>query len=270
MLGRFSIKKRIRVELPDNQRVIAIGDIHGQLNRLEKLMTYVDAYRERNPIAHEEFVFLGDFTDRGPFSAQVVNYLIQRKSKAEQEGRTETFLQGNHEELLIDTCIGNGDRTGPWLRNGGKQTLESYSKIYDFPLPGRNGSDDAIEQLRAKFPKNHMDFYKSLSPMHQVGPLVFVHAGLDMDATLTEQRPENIFWIRGPFLNWQGPLKDFLVVHGHSITANFKPEILPHRIGIDTGSYRRSGKITAAIFEKNSVRFFSSGTLKKFGAGPFS
>jgi len=270
MLSRLSIKKRIRVELADNQRVIAIGDIHGQLNRLEKLMTYVDAYRHRNPIDHEEFVFLGDFADRGPFSAQVIDYLIQRKSKAEQEGRIETFLQGNHEELLIDTCIGQAERTGPWLRNGGQQTLESYSKTYDFSISDFRKTDDAINQLRTNFPKKHRAFYKSLSMMHQVGPLVFVHAGLDMNTALAEQSPENLFWIRGPFLNWEGPLKDFVVVHGHSITANFKPEILPHRIGIDTGSYRRKGKITAAIFERNSVRFFSSGTLKKFGTGPFS
>lgn len=270
MLGRLTNKKRIRVELAKDLRVIAIGDIHGHINRLEKVMTYVDAYRQRNPIAQEQFIFLGDFADRGPHSAQVIDYLIQRKTKAETEGRTETFLQGNHEELLLDSCLGKGQKTSPWLRNGGQQTVEDYSKTYNFPLTDRTNLESSIEQFRENFPEKHMDFYKSLTSMHQVGPLVFVHAGLNMETPIADQRPEDMFWIRGPFLKWHGPPKDFVVVHGHSITANYKPEILPHRIGIDTGSYKKKGKITAAVFEGNTVRFFSSGTRKKFGNGPFS
>ncbi len=46
---------------------IAIGDIHGCLRPLMRLI-------ERLPV-DEELVFLGDYIDRGPESAGVVNYL---------------------------------------------------------------------------------------------------------------------------------------------------------------------------------------------------
>ena len=52
--------------------------------------------------------------------------------------------------------------------------------------------------------------------------------------------------------------------------ATSLPATVKHRIGIDTGSYKTKGRITAAIFESNTVRFISSGTKKDFEVNNFS
>jgi serine/threonine protein phosphatase 1 len=61
-------------------------------------------------------------------------------------------------------------------------------------------------------------------------------------------------WIRDEFLKSD---HDFgkVIVHGHSPSTS--PVRKPNRIAIDTGAYQ-SGKLTAAVFEGNTVRFLQS------------
>lgn len=263
-------KKRIRVTLPKEVRVIAIGDIHGQLGRLSILMEKIDDYRKKNPIQDEHLVFLGDYTDRGPHSAPVIDYLCQRKKSAKNNSLQEIFLKGNHEELLFESSQGTTRRDDVWWRNGGKQSVQSYLDHAGFSHDESQTPKTALTNFREVFPRGHKEFYQDLKNYHQVGPLLFVHAGMRMDQPIEKQKEEDLFWIRGPFLNWQGPEKEFLVIHGHTITPNFQPEIHKHRIGIDTGSYRERGCITAAIFENNKVRFINSGSKEKFEPNIFS
>ncbi len=268
MFGLLS-KKTIRVRLPDNVRVVAIGDIHGQLDRLSNVMDQVEAYRQKKPVSQEHIIFLGDYSDRGPHSAPVVEYLCNRLKDAKNKPHQEIFLKGNHEELLLDALGGEPRRVDVWWRNGGKQSIESYLEFSGQPLDNAGNQEQALELFRTGFPPKHQKFYDRLENMYQVGPLLFVHAGIRMDLPAKDQQEEDLYWIRGPFLNWRGLQKDYLVVHGHTITPNFKPEIRPHRIGLDTGSYRAGGKITAAVFEKDKVRFFGSGSKANFGNNPF-
>lgn len=269
MFGLYP-KKKIRVKLADGQRVIAIGDIHGQRTRLAGLMASIDDYRKRKPAEEEHIVFLGDFVDRGPYSAQIIEYLRERAKKAKTAKHSEIFLHGNHEELLLDGLDHAGKRHDMWWRNGGMQTVESYLKFQKVEAAEGLNVEEKLQLFRGHFPKQHLKFMHALKDMHQVGPLVFVHAGIQMDSPLTEQKHQDVRWIRDPFLHWKGKDNDFLVVHGHSITPSFKPEIHKHRIAIDTGSYRLKGKISAAIFEKNTVRFISDGTKKDFIRNKFS
>lgn len=266
----FLKKKRIRVTLPEGVRVIAIGDIHGQKNRLDDLMQKVETYRTQKPVADDQLVFLGDYADRGPHSASVVEYLNNRRKASKKNKQQEYYLQGNHEELLICSIDGETKRDDVWWRNGGKQTVQDYLQQASISMDKDVPSKKALEKFRETFPSSHRKFFQNLKSHHKVGPLVFVHAGLRMDVPLKEQVEEDMYWIRGPFLNWKGKPKSYLIVHGHSITPNFRPEILPHRIGIDTGSYREKGCITAAIFETNKVRFISSGSNSDFVKGPFA
>ena len=54
-------------------RLIAIGDIHGRLVKLEGLMEQIV------PTTDDMLVFLGDYIDRGAQSYEVVEYVIQLK-----------------------------------------------------------------------------------------------------------------------------------------------------------------------------------------------
>lgn len=73
-------------------KLLAVGDIHGYLDKLEKLMTQVC------PTQEDQVVFLGDYVDRGPNSAGVIDYLI---GFARTFPKT-VFLQGNHEQMMLD------------------------------------------------------------------------------------------------------------------------------------------------------------------------
>ena len=68
---------------------------------------------------------------------------------------------------------------------------------------------------------------------HIIGDDLFVHAGIVPNMPLELQQPQNLLWIRSPFLNH----KDFFelyVVHGHSAIP--EPEIKHNRANIDISS----------------------------------
>ncbi|MBO6825045.1 MAG: serine/threonine protein phosphatase [Sneathiella sp.] len=269
MFGLFP-KKKLRVSLPEGERVIAIGDIHGQKSRYNELMTLVTRYRKKYPRDKESLVFLGDYVDRGPKSATIIEKLIKQKKAAEKNHIEAIFLQGNHETLLLEAIEDRGTRHEMWWRNGGQQTVMSYLKYVEAKLPANPSQRQYLEIFQETFPKKHLRFLESLKDMHRIENLVFVHAGLNMKKKLKEQSVEDMHWIRSPFLDWKGPQKKYMVVHGHSITPRMRPLITDHRISIDTGSYKQRGRITAAIFEDNKVRFISSGTLKEYNKNLFS
>ena len=71
-------------------RLIAIGDLHGKLNMLNRLLNIV------SPQPEDQFVFLGDYIDRGEDSRGVIERLIQFKGDFPHT----IFIRGNHDQLL--------------------------------------------------------------------------------------------------------------------------------------------------------------------------
>src|SRR6266511_2978584 len=97
----------------------AVGDIHGCLDKLQRLLTACEAYAGARPA---RYVFLGDYIDRGPQSRGVVELLIGRQSA---RPGTIVCLRGNHEQMAIDAH--GSDRAVPlWLANNGASTLRNY------------------------------------------------------------------------------------------------------------------------------------------------
>ena len=110
----------------------AVGDIHGELEKLEELL-------EALPLAEgDRIVFLGDYVDRGPDACGVIERLID---VAEQ--RSCAFLLGNHESMFLDflgwtdAAYFGGDA---FLLNGGDRTLASYG-YFDRDVPDREAGD---------------------------------------------------------------------------------------------------------------------------------
>ncbi|MBI3993646.1 MAG: serine/threonine protein phosphatase [Candidatus Lambdaproteobacteria bacterium] len=197
---------------------IAIGDIHGCLAPLQRLI-------ERLPPA-AELVFLGDYIDRGPASAQVVQYL--RRLSRERPCR---FLRGNHEQLMLD-AVASPANIGWWLQNGGSATLESYGER---PTAWASGED------RGAFLQPHAAFYASLALYHEDAQTIYVHAGIDPDVPrLADQDPMTLLWIREKFFRraerWQG--KTVIFGHTPTLTMGLPMEQVFRSgrfIGIDTG-----------------------------------
>ena len=57
----------------------AVGDIHGCLDKLERVVAACDAYAAGRPA---RFVFVGDYIDRGPDSRGVVAFLMRMQQAA--------------------------------------------------------------------------------------------------------------------------------------------------------------------------------------------
>src|SRR5438067_2385455 len=97
----------------------AVGDIHGCLDKLERLVKACEARAGARPA---RFVFLGDYLDRGPDSRGVVEFLIARQRA---QPSAVVCLMGNHEQLAI--AAQDDARAMPiWLENSGAATQRSY------------------------------------------------------------------------------------------------------------------------------------------------
>ncbi|HEX3851051.1 MAG TPA: metallophosphoesterase, partial [Polyangiaceae bacterium] len=75
------------------QRTFAIGDIHGETKHLYKLMSTLPKLD-----AEDTVVFLGDYVDRGPQSAQVVDFVRSLPGKTPAKV---VALRGNHEDAWL-------------------------------------------------------------------------------------------------------------------------------------------------------------------------
>lgn len=212
----------------------AIGDIHGRDDLLGALLAEIDGYCIEKGVEHPTLVFLGDYIDRGPQSAQVVDRLIDLKDQ-----RDCIFLKGNHEEVVLQILGGVDAALQPWItRAGGLETILSY------------GWRGGPVELASLLPDNHVRFFQDLLPCWATDHCIFVHAGLRPGRSLAEQSPRDMLWIRDEFLESD---HDFgrLVVHGHTPSKSGTPDHRPNRLNLDTKAYR-SGILSCAAFEPGS------------------
>ena len=218
--------------LPSGQRVYAIGDVHGCLERLAVLHEQIAEDLLARPVDSAILIHLGDYVDRGPESAQVVEWLL---AGPPVPAENVVNLMGNHERTMSDALDGAGASATDWMISGGREALASWG-----------GDPDAARSTwRAHVPEADMDFLRGLALRHQVGGYLFVHAGIRPGVALPSQADQDLLTIRNSFLYSE---QDFgvVVVHGH--TPRIAPEIRFNRIGIDTGAVF-NGRLTCAVLE---------------------
>lgn len=212
-----------------SHRRIIVGDVHGHY---EGLMTLLDAIA---PGENDQVYFLGDLIDRGPSSAQVVNFVQQHSY---------TCLLGNHEQLMID-AFPSGRVSQPalqaWLYSGGRATVNSYG--------------DAGILL------DHLNWFKTLPTYLDLGDIWLVHAGVNPHLPLDVQTPHEFCWIRDEFHSSPKPyFPDKLIITGHTITFTL-PKVAPGDLAqgcgwldIDTGAYHpKSGWLTGLDWTNQKV-----------------
>jgi serine/threonine protein phosphatase 1 len=195
-----------------DDNLYAIGDVHGSLESLERLMEKI------NPdLTRDRLVFIGDYIDRGPQPKGVVDYIIRLKNQAPPERII--CLKGNHEAMFLDFLLGAS--AGLFLFNGGLSTLQDY------------WGDDWNDRKGLALPPDHAKFYQDLQLYYETPDYIFVHGGLKPGVPLAEQQEEDLVWIRGEFIT--SP-EDFgrRVIFGH--TPFKQPLLMPNKIGIDTGA----------------------------------
>lgn len=213
--------------------ILAIGDIHGQRDKLNDLL-------DQLPLSEaSEIVFIGDYIDRGPDTPGVLDDLIALRD----EHSHAVFLRGNHEQMMLQARANHDlqwgltqgivpDEEELWKANGAATTIYQYRH--------RNGGGPWFEAVD----KAHWTFLVETEMEMALGSYRFVHAGFmpeGMRWPYTHLDPR--LWVREPFLNCT---EDFggIVVFGHTIQSSGAPRIEANKIGIDTGA-AYGGPLTA-------------------------
>ncbi|NAZ36141.1 metallophosphoesterase [Rubellimicrobium sp. CFH 75288] len=213
-------------------RVYAVGDIHGQLDALAEAHALIaaDAARtgEDAPVVH-----LGDLVDRGPESAEVVEYLRMGPAR----GGPWIVLRGNH-DLMFRLFLDDHRTRDPGLSErhtwldpelGGRATLRSYGVDASPDRP----AGDIWAEAQARVPAAHRVFLDNRPLLWRTEAAVFVHAGIRPGVPLILQEPQDLLWIRRGFLE-DGRDHGVLVVHGH--TALPAPRHHGNRVNLDGGA----------------------------------
>lgn len=231
--------------------VYAVGDIHGCYDLLKALLAaiaadYAATARGRRPI----LIFLGDYIDRGPHSAQVLEAMLWLQHRGEVDVH---LLRGNHEQALLE-FLDRPQDAALWLRFGGLETLTSYGV-----LPTDEGEASlrhARDELLERMPAAHLRLLQDLELMVVLGDYAFVHAGIRPGAALKAQMENDLLWIRQGFLDAPGPFEK-VIVHGHT-WIDEHPQVLDHRVGIDTGAYA-TGVLSALRLEDEELSVLRAG-----------
>jgi serine/threonine protein phosphatase 1 len=215
--------------MSESTRRIFIGDVHGHY---DGLMTLLEAIA---PNGGDQVYFLGDLIDRGPRSAQVVDFVQKSDYHC---------LLGNHEQLMID-AFPKGRAFGPglqaWLYSGGQATVASYKNM------------DLLAE--------HLEWIKTLPMYMDLGDIWLVHAGVHPEIPIEDQGSHEFCWIREEFHSIAQPyFADKLIVTGHTITFTL-PGVSPGELAqgmgwldIDTGAYhQKSGWLTGVDITNRRV-----------------
>ena len=207
----------------DNEKIFIIGDIHGCLEMFEELMNTIEWSPES-----DRLIFLGDYIDRGMNPKGVIDYLIDLRERSDLV----QCILGNHEKIFLDYLDGRDLNT--FFYNGGETTLDSYEKDGETHIP-----------------EEHIAFLRSLDSIIELDDFYIVHAGLRPGIEINRQDPEDMLWIRDPFI-----FSDYnfgkRVIFGH--TPFTSPLVMKNKIGLDTGAVF-GNKLTC--LELTSMEFYS-------------
>ena len=244
-------------------KIWAIGDIHGCYNEMVKLV-HKCMQNGMNPV-EDTVVFLGDYIDRGPDSAKVINQLIKWKKKYPHW----VFIYGNHEDLFRDWIYGARQYgEGIWLGNGGNTTWESYGGNF-----GRMDNDEFEAPKRPEFLQEHLDFlFKETVYFYETEDYFFVHGGVLPGEALNKSKnyPRTLLWARYGFID-----SDYdwgkKIIFGHTPDNRgdyynpdnpwgkkqvFKPIVKKNKIGIDTACCPPANQRLTAIKLPDELFFF--------------
>lgn len=235
---------------PENHRLYAVGDIHGRMDLLDRLLAMIEADAMDHKKRKKKLIFLGDYIDRGLDSRGV----IERLSGNFAAGLEPIFIRGNHDERFMQFMGGQIEVAPAWLNLGGAAALASYGVNAFGGVDSRHRLEVMHQHIVEKVPAAHKEFLDNTVISATYGDYYFVHAGVRPGVPLGQQDPMDQMTIRGDFLLSD---EDFgkIIVHGHTIRP--EPEVKPNRIGIDTGAFA-TGRLTCLVLDKAERSFLQT------------
>lgn len=223
--------------------VYVISDIHGKLDLFKKLLAEFD------PALHQ-LVLIGDLNDRGKQSKEC--FLLGKELVEKYDA---VYLRGNHEEYFLQFLVSPEDWMIGYIRNGGKETIESLLH------PGATEEYSPTEismMIRSRY-KELVSFLADRPLYYEWGKYLFVHAGVDLEKKdWRKTDPRDFVWIRDAFHHGKNKTGK-IIVFGHTITPMLHGDmkttdlwISDDKIGIDGGAVF-GGSVHGVIFDKDQM-----------------
>ena len=196
-------------------RTFIIGDTHGDITALRTLMSRLPQLDTRDTI-----VFLGDYVDRGPDSAGVIE-AVRNTIPASTLAKV-VALRGNHEDAWLKVV----DEGWPGFvlppNNGCRACLRSFK-------PDVEPREENILLLTGSFfPADVVAWMRTLPFYYEDRRGIYIHAGLSkIDGRWPHpsevENPRELLWIRSEdfFVNYMGKP----IVVGHTVTRTLPPEM---------------------------------------------
>ncbi len=205
-------------------RTFAIGDIHGDVEHLEALLGKLPKLS-----ADDTLLFVGDYVDRGPRSADVVARV--RALEASPPCKV-VALMGNHEEAWLRVIDDGWPEFVIPVGNGCLATYRSFvggAVPEDEELPKK---EELLMLTTGEFlPDDVVAWFRKLRYWYEDDHAIYVHAGITDEDGLwmhpsEEPRPSKLLWTRSErfFRDYAGKR----VVFGHTATNYLPPELSTH------------------------------------------
>lgn len=232
---------------PTAMRLYAIGDVHGRDDLLAAAHERIRADLAASPPGDYRIVHLGDYIDRGPASAAV----IERLAALGRADPRVVSLCGNHDAMMQAFLVDPVAAGEQWFANRAADTLASYGVASPAVVTSYRQFVELGEALAAALPTAHRTFLDALPRSVRFGDYFFCHAGIRPGVPLDVQDPDDLIWIREPFLTSRAD-HGAVVIHGHTPVP--MPDVRPNRINIDTGAVF-NGLLTTLVLEGTGYRF---------------
>lgn len=222
-----------------DERILCVADVHGCYDEL--LLTLEKAKFDPDK---DILVSLGDLTDRGPKSADVVEYFTKLNKRIVP---CLIAIKGNHDiwcRKYLENSLDSQEKEF-FARHGQKQTVASYADYTD---------QDKVRHLEfLKSQRNYQIIEYEHAP-DAYTEAVFVHAGFNRHRFISDQDEDVLCWDRDLFLGSLGNanmideshkkykyknkdnFKEIFIGHTPTIHWNTKEPIFTNQIiNLDTG-----------------------------------
>ena len=194
-------------------RTFVLGDIHGAYKALKQCFQKAEFDHET-----DQLIFLGDVCDGWPEVYEAIDELLKVRNLV--------FIIGNHDNWAL-TWAKTGQVPEIWLAQGGKATIESYSR---------------------SFPSDHIRLLSQAKEYYIEKNKLFVHGGIKPFVEPCEQDKSIFIWnrelvnlaIKKKTLNDESQITRFTEVYvGHTPTINYESDKPVHACEVwlmDTGA----------------------------------
>jgi serine/threonine protein phosphatase 1 len=189
-------------------KTFVIPDVHG---RYDLLCIALDKINLTATLA-DKLIFLGDYIDWGPQSAQAVKVVRDGLDA----GLPWIALKGNHEDFMATGLVdGDSQMLLSWMQNGGRETMQSYT-------------------AQARDIGNDAEWMKQLPVFYEDQHRVYVHAFAPEQYDMKDAPQGDVLWTRypeGADVGYRGKH----VVHGHN-PCKTGPELFTNRTNFNCGA----------------------------------